>query len=261
MAKTDFKSVGEYIATHPKDVQAILQRVRGTIRKAVPGAEEVISYQIPAYKVPGGPVLYFAGWKEHCSIYPATDGVLEAFKDELAPYKVTKGTIRFPLSQPIPVKLIERIAKFRAEQVAQRAKAKSAAPKKQIDSKLHPRAGGNRSMSLAKKLNLKDGMKVRVVGKPANVELDDVAVTTSAKAEALLIFVKTLADVDAKCAPLIEAAKADRIAWAAYPKAGQLGTDLNRDILWERLQKEGIETVRQIALDPIWSALRFRPAK
>jgi hypothetical protein len=63
MAKTDFKSVDEYITTLPEDVQAILQRVRSTIRKAVPGAEEVISYQIPAYKLPAGPVLYFAGWE------------------------------------------------------------------------------------------------------------------------------------------------------------------------------------------------------
>lgn len=117
------------------------------------------------------------------------------------------------------------------------------------------------TMSLAKKLNLKDGMKIRVVGKPANVDLGDVATTTSAKAEALLVFAKTLAEVDAKCAPVIEAAKADRIAWVAYPKAGQLGTDLNRDVLWEHLKKQGIDTVRQVAIDDVWSALRFRPEK
>jgi uncharacterized protein YdhG (YjbR/CyaY superfamily) len=64
MAKTNFRSVDEYIATHPEDVQPILQRVRSTIRKAVPGAQEVISYQLPAYKLPAGPVLAFAGWKQ-----------------------------------------------------------------------------------------------------------------------------------------------------------------------------------------------------
>jgi len=116
-------------------------------------------------------------------------------------------------------------------------------------------------MSLAKKLNLKEGMKVRVVGKPADVDLDDVAATTSAKAEALLVFVKTLAEVDAKCAPLVEAAKEDRIAWVAYPKAGQLGTDLNRDVLWQHLLKHGIQGVRQVAIDAVWSAMRFRPGK
>ena len=113
-------------------------------------------------------------------------------------------------------------------------------------------------MSLAKKLNLAPGTKVRVVGAPRGVDLGDVEIGT-AKAEAILVFVKTLADVDGKCRSLIEAAKADRIAWAAYPKAGQLGTDLNRDVLWKRLLKSGVQGVRQVALDDVWSAMRFRP--
>jgi uncharacterized protein YdhG (YjbR/CyaY superfamily) len=118
MAKTDYKSVDEYIATFPEDVQAILQRIRGIIRKAVPEADEMISYQIPTYKLQGARVIYFAGWKQHYSLYPATEQLVEAFKDELAPYEVSKGTIRFPLSKPVPVKLIERIAKFRAQEAA-----------------------------------------------------------------------------------------------------------------------------------------------
>ncbi len=130
MAKTDFKSVDEYIASQPEAAQGILERVRSTIRKAVPGAEEVISYKIPAYKLQGGPVLYFAGWRKHYSLYPATARVVAAFKDDLAPYEVNKGTIRFPLSQPVPVKLIEGIAKFRAKEVAEREKPKAAVPKK-----------------------------------------------------------------------------------------------------------------------------------
>jgi len=109
-------------------VQAILQRVRRSIRKAVPGAEESISYQIPTYKIRCERVLYFAGWKQHYSLYPATDLLVEAFKEELAPYTISKGTIRFPLSQPVPVKLIERIAKFRAKEAAERARAKRAGP-------------------------------------------------------------------------------------------------------------------------------------
>ncbi len=130
MAKADFKSVDEYIARHPEEVQAILQRVRSTIRKALPGAEEGISYQIPTYKLHGGYVVYFAGWKKHYSLYPATDRLVAAFKGDLAPYKVDKVTIRFPLSQPAPVKLIERIAKFLAKEAATRARAKLAGPKK-----------------------------------------------------------------------------------------------------------------------------------
>ena len=130
MAKTDFRSVDEYIATHPDDVQAILQRVRAAIRKSVPTAEEVISYQIPAYKLDGSTVLFFAGWKQHYSLYPATDLVVRVFKEELAPYEVNdKGTIRFPHSQPVPVKLIERIARFRAKEAADDARAKLAASK------------------------------------------------------------------------------------------------------------------------------------
>jgi uncharacterized protein YdhG (YjbR/CyaY superfamily) len=130
MAKTDFESVDEYIASQPEAVRGILGRVRSTIREAVPGAEEVISYKIPTYKLHGGPVLYFAGWKRHYSLYPATERVVAAFKDELASYEVSKGTIRFPLAQPVPVKLIGRIAKFRAKEVAEREKTKVAVPRK-----------------------------------------------------------------------------------------------------------------------------------
>jgi uncharacterized protein YdhG (YjbR/CyaY superfamily) len=130
MAKTDFKSVDEYLAAQPDDVQGVLERVRTTIRKAMPGAEEVISYQIPAYKLRGNPVIYFAGWRRHYSLYPATALVVATFKDELGPYELSKGTIRFPLSRPVPVKLIERIAKLRAKEVAEGQKAKPAAPKK-----------------------------------------------------------------------------------------------------------------------------------
>jgi uncharacterized protein YdhG (YjbR/CyaY superfamily) len=129
VAKTNFKSVDEYIASQPEAVRGVLQRVRSAIRKAVPEAEEVISYQIPAFKLHRSPVLYFAGWKQHYSLYPAIDGVTAAFKDDLARYKVSKGTIRFPLSEPVPVKLIERIAKFRAKKIAEREKAKPAALK------------------------------------------------------------------------------------------------------------------------------------
>ena len=126
MPKTDFKSVDEYIASRPDAAQPVLKRLRSVIRKALPGAEEVISYQIPAYKLYGDRVLFFAGWKQHYSLYPAGDRLVAAFKDELRPYQISKGTIRFPLSEPIPVKLIERVAKFRAKEV----RAKPAATKR-----------------------------------------------------------------------------------------------------------------------------------
>src|SRR2546423_9995945 len=111
MAKTDYQSVDEYMASQPEAVQSVLGIVRSTIRKALPGAEEVISYQIPAYTLHGSRVIFFAGWKQHYSLYPASDRVIETFKDELAPYEISKGTIRFPLSQPVPTELIEGIVK------------------------------------------------------------------------------------------------------------------------------------------------------
>ena len=120
MPKARFTSVTEYIASKPKDTRAALQHVRRAIRRAVPGGKEGISYQIPVYTLNGVPVLYFAGWKAHYSIYPASDELVTAFTSELAPYERSKGTIRFPLSEPVPAKLIERIARFRADQLKKR---------------------------------------------------------------------------------------------------------------------------------------------
>lgn len=116
--KVRFNSVREYIAAKPKDSRTALRAVRRAILKAIPAAQEGLAYQMPAYTLDGVGVLYFAGWKMHYSLYPASDALAEAFARELAPYERSKGTIRFPLSQPVPVKLIERIAKFRAQQVS-----------------------------------------------------------------------------------------------------------------------------------------------
>jgi uncharacterized protein YdhG (YjbR/CyaY superfamily) len=110
--------VGEYIRAKPPAVRDALARVRSAIRRAVPEAEERISYGIPAYMLHGSAVLYFAGWKQHYSLYPARGPVAEAFKEDLAGYEVENATIRFPLAEPVPSKLIERIAAFRAKQVA-----------------------------------------------------------------------------------------------------------------------------------------------
>jgi uncharacterized protein YdhG (YjbR/CyaY superfamily) len=132
VAKTNFKSIDEYIATQPKATQAVLKRVRSIVRKAVPGAEEAISYQIPTFKLHGRAMVYFAGWSEHYSIYPSNDRLVAAFKDELAPYEISKGTIRFPLSEPVPVKLIEGIAKFRAKEAAEREKPRKTAAARKL---------------------------------------------------------------------------------------------------------------------------------
>jgi uncharacterized protein YdhG (YjbR/CyaY superfamily) len=127
MAKINFTSVDDYLELQPWAARGVLETVRGAIRKAVPGAEEVISYQMPAYKLTAGIVIYFAGWKKHYSLYPASAELVEAFKEELAGYEISKGTIRFPLSLPVPVKLIGNIVKFRAKEVAAKAKEQAVA--------------------------------------------------------------------------------------------------------------------------------------
>jgi len=114
----------------------VLERVRTIIRKAIPPADEVISYQIPAYKLAGRMVIYFAGWKHHYSIYPATSSLVAALNQELASYEVSKGTIRFPMSENVPATLIGRIAKLRAEEVTELAKTKDRAKPAQTRKRL-----------------------------------------------------------------------------------------------------------------------------
>jgi uncharacterized protein YdhG (YjbR/CyaY superfamily) len=118
MAKPNFKAVEDYMAAQPSAAPRVLERVRSTIKKALPRAQEVISYQIPAYKMNGRVIVYFAGWSEHFSLYPAIGRLQAAFKEVLQRYEVSKGTIRFPLSGRPPLKLIERIIKFRAKEIA-----------------------------------------------------------------------------------------------------------------------------------------------
>ena len=120
MAQTVFKSVDEYISSQPETVQRTLNRVRDTIRRAAPGADETISYGLPTYKLQGRPVIYFAGWKGHYSIYPSNDRLVASFKEQLARYQVSKGTIRFSFSESVPTRLIHRITRFRLKEVTER---------------------------------------------------------------------------------------------------------------------------------------------
>ncbi len=106
-----FETVDEYIASFPKDVQAILKKVRKAIRSNVPGGEEKIRYGMPAVMLGGRYAVHFAGWKHHVGLYPIprTDAALEA---ELAPYRAAKDSVNFPYSKPIPYDLIERVTAF-----------------------------------------------------------------------------------------------------------------------------------------------------
>ena len=128
MANNAPKSVDDYLKQLPERTRLPLEQVRNAIRRALPNADEVISYKIAAYEVNGKIALYVAGWKQHYSLYPAGDRVMTALKKELTPYKVQRGTIRFPLDKPVPAKLIEKIARLRAEEVLGRQKSE---PKKQ----------------------------------------------------------------------------------------------------------------------------------
>jgi len=111
-SRTAAQSVDDYIAGFPADVQKVLKKIRATIRKAAPKADESISYQIAAYKINGKVLIYFAGFAKHVSVYPAPRDAKE-FKKELAAYKGGKGTVQFPLDSKIDYDLITRIVKFR----------------------------------------------------------------------------------------------------------------------------------------------------
>ena len=116
--KVTFRSVDEYIESFGDDVRPILTRVRNAIREALPQSEECISYNMPTYKLRGRALLHFAGWKSHYSLYAATAAVVAAFKADLRPYKIEKGTVQFPYTKPVPVDLIRKIAKARADEIA-----------------------------------------------------------------------------------------------------------------------------------------------
>jgi uncharacterized protein YdhG (YjbR/CyaY superfamily) len=124
------ETVAAYIAAQPKAVQPALKRLRAIIRKAIPKADEGISYQMPTYKLDGRTVIHFAGWKGHVALYPGAGHVVAALKDALKGYEVSKGTIRFPLDKPLPEKLITRIAKGRAAEVSAKQKGVRKKPAK-----------------------------------------------------------------------------------------------------------------------------------
>jgi uncharacterized protein YdhG (YjbR/CyaY superfamily) len=117
-----FTTVDEYISTFPQEVRQILEKLRQTIIKAAPKAEEVISYNMPAFKL-NGMLVYYAGYKKHIGFYPTNSGITE-FADELTAYKTSKGAIQFPLDKPLPIGLITKIVKFRVVENNAKALAK-----------------------------------------------------------------------------------------------------------------------------------------
>ena len=122
-SQTAPKDIDEYIAGFPGDLQEILQKIRTTIKKAAPRAEETISYKMPAFNLNGHYLIYFAAYRKHIGMYPVPSGDAE-FNREISAYQTGKGTLQFPLDQPIPYKLITKIVKLRAKENLDPAKGK-----------------------------------------------------------------------------------------------------------------------------------------
>lgn len=121
-AHSSFKNTDEYIAQFPEEVQVILEKIRATIRATAPEAEETINYQMPTFKLYGN-LVHFAAYKNHIGFYPAPSGIA-AFQKELSAYKGAKGSVQFPLNQPVPYDLIRDITLFRVQENQAKAAAK-----------------------------------------------------------------------------------------------------------------------------------------
>ncbi len=116
------KNIDDYLALQPENAQVMLEKMRQAIKSVAPDAEEVISYQMPAFRY-HGMLVYFAGWKNHIGFYPASSGV-KIFAEELSDYKWAKGSIQFPLDKPLPLALIKKIVKYRLKENVEKAKMK-----------------------------------------------------------------------------------------------------------------------------------------
>lgn len=117
------QTIDVFISTYPSEIQTILQKIRATIHRSAPGAEEVMAYGIPTFKLNGRNLVHFSAFKEHIGFYPTPTGI-EAFKKELSAYEGAKGSVKFPLGKPIPYALITRIVKFRVKEELEKAKGK-----------------------------------------------------------------------------------------------------------------------------------------
>lgn len=113
----------QYIAKFPKDIQSLLQQVREIIRKAAPDAEETISYSMPAFRLQGM-LVFYAAWKNHIGLYPASSSTFKKFEKELSAYTTSKGAIQFPYEKKIPVRLLTAIIKFRVKENLEKAARK-----------------------------------------------------------------------------------------------------------------------------------------
>jgi len=122
MKRTTAKTIDDYIAGYPKDIQTTLEKIRTAIRKAAPKAEETIKYGMPTFTLNGN-LIFFAAFKNHIGFYPIPQGI-DAFKKELSIYKQGKGSVQFPIDKPMPLALISKIVKFRVKKNTKKTKTK-----------------------------------------------------------------------------------------------------------------------------------------
>jgi uncharacterized protein YdhG (YjbR/CyaY superfamily) len=108
---------GRYLAARPARARRLLKSIRGAIKDAVPYAVEMFTYGIPGFRLDGRPLLWYAGWTEHVSVYPMMGGIKKSLAPQLAKYEMSKGTVRFPLDKPVQTRLVKRLAKSRAAEI------------------------------------------------------------------------------------------------------------------------------------------------
>jgi len=246
------ESVAAYLKSLTGPRRDALEQLRRTIVTLVPGVEECISYSMPAFRFNKHVVAGFIATKKGCSYFPFSGTTLDSVAQDLEGFSRTKAALHFSPQQPLSKTLVNKLLKARLRECevrvarptgAQRAKAKAPAS-------LAP---------LTKKLQVKQGQSLGLVQAPRGLSIE--GATRSKKADALLVFVRSKADLTRHTPALVSAATAGKTTWVAYPKAGQQGTDLSRDVVWTQLKPTGLRPARQIAVDVVWSALRFVGAK
>ena len=121
MERRQYKDIDDYISVFPDDIQALLQEIRRVIKESAPEAEEAIRYGMPTFRIRDRNLVHFAGFKRHFGFYPTPSGI-DAYRDELSTYQVSKGAIQFPMGRPVPFDLIRKIVKSRVQEVLAKTK-------------------------------------------------------------------------------------------------------------------------------------------
>jgi uncharacterized protein YdhG (YjbR/CyaY superfamily) len=248
------KDIDDYIADFPGDVREILEKIRTTIRKAAPQAEETISYQIPTFTLKGN-LVHFAAFKEHIGFYPAPSGV-EKFQQELSVYNGAKGSVQFPFDKPVPFALISKIVRFRVEENLKKA---------ETIRKAHGTVGYSRT-PLVRKLGIKEGSRILPLGAPDGyVRLLDglpagvqFATRSGPGIDLVHVFVTRKAELRQRLSALRKKLRPDAPIWISWPKkASKVATDITEDTIREVALPLGYVDIKVCAVTEVWSGLKL----